>query len=245
MGTPDNDMHQLTGAYVADALDDVERRAFERHLADCDSCAREVRELQETGARLSMAASERPPGDLWDRVRAATATTPQLPPTPAHELRGGGRRWATPFLTAAACVLLLVAIGLGVWNAQLHGRLDETQRLQSRTAAVLAAPDATVHSKPVVKSGSASVVVSRSRNAAVFVGNDLPALRGEHTYELWVITASGPHPAGLVRPANEGHALRLLESRVADAQQVAMTVEPEGGSPQPTTKPVFAVKVAG
>ena len=38
-----SDIHALSGAYAVDALDDLERAQFERHLRDCESCSRELR----------------------------------------------------------------------------------------------------------------------------------------------------------------------------------------------------------
>ncbi|MGH3321915.1 MAG: anti-sigma factor [Streptosporangiaceae bacterium] len=241
MSTPDN-LHALTGAYAVDALDDIERRTFERHLATCETCAEEVRELREAGARLGAAAAETPPPELWERVRAAAATTPQLPPTHSHVSGRGARGWTRVFLAAAAC-LLLVAVGLGAWNAELHRQLNQTQRASDRVAAVLAAPDAAIHTKHLSGTGTASVVVSHRRHAAVFVGSDLPDLPQDRTYELWAITASGPHPAGLFQTGTRGRVVHLLDSRLAAAHQVALTIEPAGGSPQPTTTPIFAVNV--
>ena len=37
-----DDIHALSGAYAVDALDDVERARFERHLANCEACRAEV-----------------------------------------------------------------------------------------------------------------------------------------------------------------------------------------------------------
>jgi anti-sigma factor RsiW len=36
------DIHALGGAYALDAVDDLERVAFDRHLAECETCALEV-----------------------------------------------------------------------------------------------------------------------------------------------------------------------------------------------------------
>ncbi|MER5460487.1 hypothetical protein ABT010_07290 [Streptomyces sp. NPDC002668] len=47
-------------------------------------------------------------------------------------------------------------------------------------------------------------------------------------------------PAGLLSP-DAGRQLALLEGPVAEAKAVAFTVEPAGGSPQPTTVPLGSV----
>jgi len=76
----DHDLHTLTGAYAADALDPVERDVIERHLESCDSCQAEVRELQAATARLAVGVSATPPAALRDRVLAEVARTRQLSP---------------------------------------------------------------------------------------------------------------------------------------------------------------------
>lgn len=74
------DVHELAGAYALDALDDDERRSFERHLDDCGDCRFEVDEFQATGALLGTIADEEPPPGMRDRLLAAVAQTPQAPP---------------------------------------------------------------------------------------------------------------------------------------------------------------------
>ncbi|MFC6343639.1 zf-HC2 domain-containing protein, partial [Nocardioides hankookensis] len=51
MTTP-NDIHALVGAYAVDAVDDLERAAFERHLAECADCRDEVASLREAAGLL-------------------------------------------------------------------------------------------------------------------------------------------------------------------------------------------------
>ena len=48
-----SDIHALSGAYAVDALDDIERAKFERHLADCAACSSEVDSLREAAALLA------------------------------------------------------------------------------------------------------------------------------------------------------------------------------------------------
>src|ERR1035438_7345783 len=114
-----DDMHVLTGSYVLDALSEVERADFERHLQRCPSCGAEVRGLRETAARLAMAKTARPPAQLEQRVAvrglretaarlamaktarppaqleqrvlAATYRTRQLPPLGSERLRRARR----------------------------------------------------------------------------------------------------------------------------------------------------------
>src|SRR5262249_27247548 len=72
------DIHTLAGAYALHAIDDLERARFDRHLAECPSCAAEVAELTAAMAALSAATAETPPPGLRAAVLARSAVTPQI-----------------------------------------------------------------------------------------------------------------------------------------------------------------------
>jgi anti-sigma-K factor RskA len=232
------DLHTLTGAYAAHALSDTERLAFERHLDTCPACAQEVRELEATAARLGAAVAAPPPPELWDRIRAEALATRQLPPV-AERGRRAGRR--VPLLLAAAAALLVAVLSVTALNLGLLGRADRADRTADLVAAVLAAPDARRVAALPGGAGQATVVVSHQRGRAVFVADGLPAAPAARTYQLWVVSRSGPRPAGLVEVAGEGRVTRLLDGPVTGNEQVAMTVERQGGAARPTSEPVVVV----
>ena len=61
MNTPDSaDIHALSGAYAVDAVDDIERAEFERHLATCADCREEVAGFRATAEQLSACSWTRP-----------------------------------------------------------------------------------------------------------------------------------------------------------------------------------------
>ena len=110
----DHDLHLLTGAYAADALDSEERDTFRRHLETCAVCRQEVAELTATAARLALAAAEPAPAGMRERVLAEVARTRQLSPVVSDlGARRAARPWYRAPATAAAAVLLVVATGLG------------------------------------------------------------------------------------------------------------------------------------
>jgi hypothetical protein len=247
------DLHTLTGAYAAHALSDTERLSFERHLDACPACAQEVRELEATASRLGGAVAAPPPPELWDRVRAEALVTRQLPPVVGRAERRrrvgrggavagprGGRRRFPPLLAAAAALLVAV-LSVTALNLGLLGRSARSDRTADLVAAVLAAPDARrVAAKPG-GTGQATVVVSRQRGRAVLVASGLPPAPDARAYQLWVVTRSGPRPAGMVEVAGGGRVTRLLDGPVTGNEQVAMTVERPGGAARPTSEPVMVV----
>jgi anti-sigma factor RsiW len=72
--------HEDAGAYVLDAMDPRERRAFEAHLAECAACQRDVREFRETLSGLKELVGQPPPPTLRASVLAAIQNVAQLPP---------------------------------------------------------------------------------------------------------------------------------------------------------------------
>jgi anti-sigma factor RsiW len=235
------DLHTLTGAYAARALSDTERLAFERHLDACPACAQEVRELEATAARLGAAVAAPPPPELWDRIRAEALVTRQLPPVAGRAERHRRARRRVPPLLAAAAALLVAVLSVTALNLGLLGRTDRADRTAGLVAAVLAAPDARRVAALPGGTGQATVVVSRQRGQAVFVADGLPPAPAARTYQLWVVSRSGPRPAGLVEVAGEGPVTRLLDGPVTGNEQVAMTVERQGGAARPTSEPVVVV----
>jgi anti-sigma-K factor RskA len=77
MRWPRRNLHALSGAYALDAVGAAERKRFERHLARCASCQREVSRLQEAASRFAVAVSARPPARLRRRVLDAVASDAQ------------------------------------------------------------------------------------------------------------------------------------------------------------------------
>ncbi len=74
------DTHSLVGAYVLDAVDDLERAAFTRHLTECEACAIEVAELREATAQLGDLFGGEPPSSLRDTVLAEVSQARQAGP---------------------------------------------------------------------------------------------------------------------------------------------------------------------
>jgi len=157
----------------------------------------------------------------------------------AERRRQAGR--GVPPLLAAAAALLVAVLSVTALNLGLLGRADRADRTAELVAAVLAAPDARRVAALPGGTGQATVVVSRQRGRAVFVADGLPPAPAARTYQLWVVTRSGPRPAGLVEVAGEGRVTRLLDGPVTGNEQVAMTVERRGGAARPTSKPVVVV----
>jgi anti-sigma-K factor RskA len=220
-----SDIHALSGAYAVDAVDDIERASFERHLASCPTCRAEVASLREASALLADAATTIPPPALRDAVLSDITRVRPLPPVtvggPVHR-----RKWF-PALVAAV-VLALVGVGGAVWQPWR----DDTSQTLSATDQVLQDPDAQRVSQELPNGATATVVRSAKEHRAVIVTEDMPEPPAGKVYQLWLQTpAEDMVPAGLM-PA--GGSTALLEGDADDAIGVGVSLEPAGGSEQPT-----------
>jgi len=234
------DIHTLAGAYALHATDHLERARFERHLAECPSCAAEVAELTDTMAALSDATAEAPPARLRAAVLARSAATPQAQRSVSrHRFRLPAVRWQR-LATAAATVVVLGGAGVAGYEIAHRSVLADNTGVSAENkqiATVLAAPDARMHSATATGGGQVTVVSSRSLNEAVAVLGRLPSPGASHAYQLWVISDGTPRSAGVLATGSTG--ATELVSGIRGAQLIGVTREPAGGSRTPT-QPVVA-----
>jgi anti-sigma-K factor RskA len=209
----DTEIHELSAAYALDALDPHEREEFEEHLLHCADCREAVSLFQETSAALAYGVeTPAPPRALRRRILdQARRERPNVVP-----LRP---RWAFPAAAAVAAVAASAAIGLGIWAATLNSRLGDRPEAVDLTGA------------------NGSLIVSPAREGTLIV-DDLAAAPAGKTYEIWVIQAGKPLPAGTF--PGGGRVAVVLTRDVPDGAVVAVTLERAGGVNKPTTKPLIS-----
>lgn len=234
------DQHTLSGAYALDALPPEESVRFEDHLAECDACVQEVRGFSETTARLASAAAIPPPVELRSKVMEEISRTRQLAPPPAR-MPEPPRRWGWgTSLALAACLVLILALGTVAFD-QVR-QVQELRENERRIAAVLSDPDAVTTSAEVDEDVSATVVSSPGTGEIVFSANGLEELQDED-YQLWLTRDDGSvYSAGVLNVEDDGNVSPVSASAEEPGTEgVAVTVEPEGGSEQPTSDPMMTM----
>ena len=243
--------HLLTGSYAIDAIDNpAERARFERHARRCPDCAAELRGMTDAATRLGIAADKTPPPELRDRILDAVSGTRQLPPAAglgrppvaAGGLRATGGRLSLPvrvaeaaWMIAAACVVIVILLAVAL--ASTKSQLGHARNTQAAVTAVLTAPDARAVSRPTSAGGTATVVYSLARHALIVASAKLPSLRKDKVYELWLIRPSVTRRAALLQARNR--AGPVLVSGLHRGDKLGLTVEPAGGTSQPTTAPIL------
>ncbi|MFE6507740.1 anti-sigma factor domain-containing protein [Nocardioides sp. NPDC057767] len=236
-----HDIHALSGAYAVDAVDDIERARFEEHLAVCADCRDEVASLRESTWMLGSLTDAAPPPELRDRLLAGIKEIRPLPPEtpPIHEdvpeRSGTSPRHRFGWRTFAAAAAVLAVVGTGTVAAVELIRDDSSQTMTTAER-VLGAKDATTVAIDLPGKARARVVRSVSENRAVLVTSGMPAAPAGKVYELWLQHDDVMVPAGLM-PAGSDQTF-VLEGDAADASAAGITVEPEGGSDEPTSAPI-------
>jgi len=226
------DLHTLSGAYVLHALSEEEREMFARHLEECQACRDEVRELAETVGRMGAAEATAPPTALRARVLAAADRQPQLPPLVTPLERARTRRRLTRIAAAAAAVVVVVA-GSVFGISQLQGRHEPPVAAPS-VSQVFHAPDARTVAVPTSNGGRLRVAVSPKTGRMAVATSALHPLPRQKVYQLWTLHNGRATSVGLVKNVRAGKVMPIP----ASGTKVAITVEPAGGSAQPTTNPI-------
>lgn len=244
------DSHSLVGAYAVDALDDAERASFEVHLAECAMCRAEVASLRATAVELSLLTDTPAPARVKDAVMSQIRTVRPLPPersgpaaepgpsTPASLEEHRRRRGPVAWLLAAAAAAVLAVGGL-VWSPWDQGapQLTAVER-------VLRAPDAQRVERQVGPA-TATIVRSRSLGQAVIVADRMGEAPQGKDYQLWFQDNAGAmHSAGLMPHRSAERVSVVLQGDAATATGVGITLEPAGGSPEPTSAPLVLFPLA-
>lgn len=261
--TEKDDFENLSGAFALDAVSPEERAAVEKALASSELLRAEAAELADTAAALADAVPPvQPSAGLKDAIFAQLDATPQLPreesvdavSTPASvpgpvagsgvgpaEARARARWFHRPAILVAG-VAAAAAIVVGAITVPIL--LGGTTQQQDPFDAIASASDAVAVTTAVAGGGTATVVWSGELGRAAIELEGATPLDESSDYELWFMGDDGTRSAGLVRVDGSGDARQVLDGDMGAGDIIGLTVEPAGGSPQPTGDPILAVPTA-
>jgi anti-sigma-K factor RskA len=242
----------LKDAYVLGALPEEERLSFEDYLAAHPERQAEIDELGAVAGLLAFSPQEQePPPELRRSVMEVVEAEAE-----PRRVRGRstfakvGDYLSVRSLALGAAALLV--IGLLSWNVLLQsqvevlqGRVQDAQgRVQDLQAQVENARDQRQQSPTVELEGSwadqgaNAKVVSIQENQVILVARNMPSVPEDQTCQIWVISDDVPKPSGLFQPDRNITAAPITNS-ITNADVIAVTVEPAGGSKKPTSDPVL------
>ena len=238
MTARDHDSYQEEiGAYLLGALTDLERQAFERHIATCGLCRDELERLRPAANALPRSVEQLAPppslkASLMEVVEREASAGEHEPKHPARgapfwrRLAPSGS-WLRPALVAGALLLGLVA-GFGV--AQLAGD-DEA----SRTIV------ATVDETRIPQASGTLRVEGDGADGAILRVQGMPALGPRRVYQAWVQRNGSIVPQPTFEVGDDGGGAVAVPDNLSDAQAVLITRELRGGARAPSEEPILSV----
>jgi len=220
------ELREEYGAYALGIAENPERTEIAEHLArQCPQCTPGVRESLATVAAMSGAVKASEPSKRLRR-RVTAMVSPDDKKTAWWAVGAG---WV---MAGALAIALAIAI---------RAPKSDPSRLEQALS---------ILNDPTTKDVSFGEPTARGRvfvspqKGVVFIAAHLPPLEAHKTFELWLLPAKGdPIPAGTFGRQEDASAVYVRPGPVSDAAAVAVTVEPEGGSPKPTTTPFIVTKL--
>lgn len=265
---------ELAAGFALDALSPADRRAFELARAEHPEWEHWLVADAETAAALAdLAVDAAPPLTARSTLLARISTMPQLPdmdaaaaaaeqapeveasepvpdravvdpaPTTTAIQAISRRNWTRGLLTLAASLVILVVLGFGAVTVnQYVNRPPAVAALQE----IESAPDAQSATAELTEGGTATAHWSESVGKAVLVSDGLPTIADDESFELWFVRDGAAVSAGTFDPSAEGASTALLDGAMEPGDVIAVTVEPEGGSPtgEPSTEPIVQIPTA-
>ena len=217
-------------AYLLDSLEEDEQRSVERHLDECEDCREELRWLRPAIDLLPASVAQLdPPPELRERllaeVRSEVARPAATGPAREKPARAGFLRGFLLRPATGLAVVALIAAGIAGYALNEGG----TDSGDATTTVRAQGP------------GSLRAKLERHGNSGTLRLTGLEQATPTHVYEAWVSRGNTVKPSSLFDSRHNGTATVALEDELEGADAVMVTLEPRGGSRQPTSPAVISV----
>jgi hypothetical protein len=222
-------------AYSLAALGGDEAASLERHLDGCEHCRARLQWLTPAIDVLPGAVEQRTPPpslreNLMATVRAEAAPSPAAAAARTAPVRERARweglrgLFMRPAVGMAALILLVVGVGVG-WSLRGTDTAEPTPTLVKAEQLEGAVP--------------ASATLEVQNDSATLHVHELPAIKDDEVYEVWVQRAGVMEPRSTFVLNMDGTAEAAVPGPLEGADGVFVTREPRPGSRQPTTDPLL------
>lgn len=244
-----DELQDLYELYALGVLEDEERMEIDAHMArECPNCVPAVRRALAMNAVIGSFVPEVAPGkQLRDRVLASVGGSTRK--------QQGFAGW--PIWALASAGLLIATLTFAYREQGVVAQLADARQVINRQSLDIEKSKQILSflDQPETKQVGFDGKQARpprgnffvNPNAGVLlIAQNLPKLERGKTYQMWVIPkGQNPKPAGLFQSDESGNAVHLLTGAVdvATMSAMAVSVEPESGSAQPTTTPIIVAPV--
>jgi anti-sigma-K factor RskA len=188
-----DEMYELLGAYALDAVEEDERSEIEQLLAIDPRAAAEVREHREVATMLAFSGTRAPEG-VWDRIAASLGERAPAP-TPGPELAKvipmAERRPRTRRRALVAVAAVAAALVIGVAGAKLADRGANDPLAESVARARDGRNTLSYSLAPTSGEGQPVEALVDEKGHGFLLGDSLPTIAHDRTYQLWGIMGNG------------------------------------------------------
>ncbi|MCZ8536792.1 anti-sigma factor [Paenisporosarcina quisquiliarum] len=231
--------------YFNEQLSEVEKHAFEKHLASCEDCQVELAEWQALTEDLPyVSATTNPPEGMKERILSAVfeeetskepvANVGPVPVLPVRDIDSPMKKNRVLSWFPAVAAALMLSLGTNIFLASLVKNQQEDLVAQGEAVDQLLAY---VNLTPVEgnASGTASIVKHGDETRVVVQASSLPELSNDEVYQVWLIDEEGPKRAGTFKSDSQEGAVvfTLPKGMDRDWTQVAVSHEPNAESETP------------
>jgi len=229
-------------AYAIGALDADDIAALEAHLKTCDSCRTELAEYRQLSESLLTAVPpKQPPARLRKQLQNRLPSA-QKKTRPAWN-------WSFNQMAVGAALILLLTMNVYSIGQLLSLQSTQTQlsrqiRIGQTVMSMLSYPTTerlAINSDNVV----GSLLLDRDRNIVALIVWNMPELPESETYQIWLIDAQDQRVSAGLFQADSGlsYTTQIVfpKQNLSGFTGVGVTVEPAGGSDQPTGERILKV----
>ena len=252
--------------FAMHSLEPADMSRISGHLGSCISCHTELQRIRTDLAAVALTAPEVSPSP---RVRERLFA--EIRQESIHPIAGSSKsaesaypRWWAATYTGA----LMLAVAAGCYGRKMRGCVFNSPRLRqalhqeqvqhqqeqaslenaSHVLAMLnsrSAMHVRMMAGPPRREPQAEAIYSREQGRLLLMASNLRSLPAHKAYQLWILAhARRSHLRRSVKARRQGSAMMMCpQAPAVEAKGFALTVEPEEGSPAPTSNPVLAGEV--
>jgi anti-sigma-K factor RskA len=253
---------ELIEAYALGALDASEQAALEAHLAEgCPGCAKGLEEARYLVSQLAYLAPPAEPSEML-KARLLREVRADLGPAKITEMKASTGTIPL-WLWAGVAAMLLLSV-YSTWDARKMQR--EVQDVNARAAAELKERKKLEQELSVAKHEARILTDPASKKIEIMpndkempkleamwhpelgiyiTGQKMPMPKGNKVLQLWLIPktpGAKPMPSHTFWPDANGKIAEMVANPpevMAQTKALAITEEPPGGSPQPSSTPLW------
>ena len=264
MSGHDDSMLDLVAVYALGAVEPSEAKVVREHMNSCATCREEYRQLLPAVTAIGYSAEACADGTqgamasqlLKTRIMKAVRAEGRAKTAAVVDGAASAMRRSRPivwpaYAVAAACILIALSTSIANISLNEEVKQSQTQVAQGSTRAISLLRSlqqqrtmlADLVAGDSVRYPVANGQVIRHGNRLYIALSSAPMPPKGKVYQAWTLHSGAKTmtPSVTFMPNRHGVAVISLPVNASMLAAVAVSVEPEGGSKQPTSKPAFVV----